>query len=186
MRIIAGTYRSRVLKSLPGDQTRPTADKIKEAIYSRIGPYFDGGVMLDLFGGSGGMGLEALSRGMEHVVFCDHHGLAMKTIKENIRSLDVYDQCTCMKMDYHRALQELSVNKCRFDLIFLDPPYRKQKISEILYFIEQHDLLKENGDIVCESLKEDVFEDTYGSLVKVREITYGITRITYYKRREGE
>ena len=77
----------------------------------------------------------------------------------------MYDQCTCMKMDYHRALQELSVNKCRFDLIFLDPPYRKQKISEILYFIEQHDLLKENGDIVCESLKEDVFEDTYGSLV---------------------
>lgn len=184
MRIVAGTYRSRVLKSLSKDTTRPTLDKVKEAVYSRIGPYFDGGLMLDLFGGSGNMGLEAISRGMDHVIFCDSQAAAQQIIKENIRALQVEKQCTCLKMDYQRALEECVQQNKIFDLIYLDPPYKKQQIAKILMFIDHHQLLKENGDIVCESLKEDIFEERYGNLHKVKEATYGITKITYYQRRD--
>lgn len=183
MRIIAGTYRSRVLKSLTGDQTRPTTDKVKEAIYSRIGPYFDGGIMLDLFGGSGSMGLEAISRGIDEVVFCDQSAKAMQIIKANIAALAVQQQCVCLKMDYQRALQECINQKRSFDIIYLDPPYKKQQIDSILTFIHDHDLVKPKGHVICESLKEDMFEDTYGDIIKVKETTYGITRITYYQRR---
>ena len=181
MRIVAGEYRSRIIKAVPGDGTRPTTDKIKEAIFSRIGPYFHGGMMLDLFGGSGNMGLEAISRGIQKVYFVDHHALAIKTIKENVTSLQVEKQCMIWKMDYKKALQQAYEHKLCFDIIFLDPPYRKQQISSILTFIDEHQLLRENGQIICESLKEDIFEDTYQNFEKVKDSTYGITRITYYE-----
>lgn len=185
MRIVAGTYRSRVLKSLSGEMTRPTLDKVKEAVFSRIGPYFNGGNMLDLFGGSGNMGLEAISRGMKHVIFCDSKGLAQQIMKENIRLLGVDQQCTCLKMDYQSALKHCVKQQETFDFIYLDPPYKKQQIANILIFLDENQLVKPSGNIVCESLKEDVFEDSYGSLYKVKEATYGITKITYYQRRDN-
>lgn len=182
MRIVAGEFRSRVIKAVEGDATRPTTDKVKEAIFSRIGPYFDGGIMLDLFGGSGNMGLEALSRGMDEVYFCDSSYKAISTIKQNVASLGVEARCHITKADYQGMLKRMAQAGTRFDLIYLDPPYRKQQIHNILNFIHEHNLLQEHGDIVCESLKEDVFEEEYGALHKVKDVTYGITRITYYTR----
>lgn len=182
MRIVAGVYRSRVIKPVPGTSTRPTSDKIKEAIYSRIGPYFEEGLMLDLFGGSGNMGLEAISRGISHVYFCDSANASVKTIKENAKTLGVEKQCTITRCDYMVMLEMCAKEQHVFDLIYLDPPYKKQQIAKILNFIDEHGLLSEDGNVVCESLKEDDFEETYGQLKKVKDTTYGITRITYYKR----
>lgn len=182
MRIVAGTFRSRGIKAVDGDSTRPTTDKVKEAIFSRIGPYFDGGVMLDLFGGSGNMGLEALSRGMDTIYFSDVSHKAIATIKENIRTLGVESHCIVRKTDFMQMLSMCAKDGVQFDLIYLDPPYKKQQIAKILQYIEEQNLLKESGDIICESLKEDDFADTYGSLYKVKDTTYGITRITYYTR----
>lgn len=182
MRIVAGTYRSRVIQAVEGNTTRPTTDKIKEAIFSRIGPYFDGGDMLDLFGGSGNMSLEAISRGIEHSILCDINYKAITTMKKNCESLGVIKQCSIWKMDFKRALVKATQENMMFDLIFLDPPYKKQQIKEILEYINEHNIAKENGDIVCESLKEDEFPETVGNLMKVKDVTYGITRITYYKR----
>lgn len=182
MRIVAGAYRSRVIEAVPGDSTRPTQAKIKEAVFSRIGPYFDGGIMLDLFAGSGNMGFEALSRGMNQVVFCDCNYRAVQTIKANMQALKVNSQCTVIKTDYEQLLKRLAQKQQSFDLIYLDPPYRKQRIHEILTYIDQNDLLKENGNIVCESLKEDSFAESYGKLYQVKNVDYGITKITYYKR----
>lgn len=182
MRIVAGSFRSRTIKAVEGTTTRPTTDKIKEAIYSRIGPYFDDGIMLDLFAGSGNMGFEALSRGMDEVYFCDMNRKAILTIKENAQSLDVLSKCHILKSDYKAMLKQCANDKKQFSLIFLDPPYKKQQIDEILSFIAQHSLLMKNGDIVCESLKEDTFQDAYGEIEKVKDVTYGITRITYYTR----
>ena len=182
MRIVAGEYRTRVIKPVEGDGTRPTSDKIKEAIFSRIGPYFDGGTMLDLFGGSGNMGLEAISRGIDHVYFSDDAMPAIQTIRANVKTLGVDKQCDIIRCDYMRMLETCANEQIRFDLIYLDPPYKKQQIANILMFIEEHALLKEQGTIVCESLKEDEFAETYGTLYKVKEKTYGITRISYYTR----
>ncbi|WP_416325858.1 16S rRNA (guanine(966)-N(2))-methyltransferase RsmD [[Eubacterium] hominis] len=183
MRIVAGEFRSRVIRAVDGTGTRPTTDKVKEAIFSRIGPYFDGGVMLDLFGGSGNMSLEAISRGMEKSIINDKDGKAIRTIKENVKSLGVEKRCVIMKMDYHRVLEEMKSQKQSFDLVFLDPPYKKQQIHEILTLLDEYDLVNEQGDVVCESQKEDVFEDQIGCFEKRKDVTYGITRITYYKKR---
>lgn len=182
MRIVAGEFRSRVIQAVPGDGTRPTSDKIKGAIFSRIGPYFQGGEMLDLFGGSGNMGFEALSRGIQDVYTCDVSAKAIATIKANAKALAVTQRCHPYKMDFQTMLQTMADQHRQFDLIYLDPPYQKQQIDAILSFIDAHDLLKEGGDIVCESLCEDCFQASYGKLYKVKEATYRITRITYYTR----
>lgn len=184
MRIVAGRLRSRKIQAVSGDSTRPTGDKIKGAIYSRLGPYFTGGIMLDLFGGSGNMGLEALSRGFDEVYFCDRNPKAIATIQANAQDLKVAAQCHIMKKDYRQMLREMNDQKICFDLIYLDPPYRDQRIDEILQYIAAHRLLKPQGDIVCESRKEDVFLDQYEDIVKRKEVTYGITKITYYTRSE--
>ena len=139
MRIVAGEFRSRVIRAVDGTGTRPTTDKVKEAIFSRIGPYFDGGVMLDLFGGSGNMSLEAISRGMEKSIINDKDGKAIRTIKENVKSLGVEKRCVIMKMDYHRVLEEMKSQKQSFDLVFLDPPYKKQQIHEILTLLDEYE-----------------------------------------------
>lgn len=184
MRIVAGKFGSRVIQAVEGQTTRPTTDKVKEAVFSRIGPYFDGGSILDLFAGSGSISLEAISRGMEHAVLVDMNGKAISTITSNIKALGVRDACTVLKMDYKTALHKLGEQKQSFDVVFLDPPYKKQQISSILRYLDEHDMVNENGDVICESLKEDIFEDTVGSLQKVKDVTYGITRITYYRKRQ--
>ncbi|KGJ53431.1 rRNA methyltransferase [[Clostridium] innocuum] len=182
MRIVAGEFRSRVISAVEGNTTRPTTDKIKEAVFSRIGPYFDGGNMLDLFGGSGNMSLEAISRGMEHALVCDVSYAAVSTIRKNVKTLDVASRVTIWKMDYRQVLAKASQEQRTFDLVYLDPPYKKQQILHILQYLDTHDLVNELGDIVCESLKEDEFPDQVGALHKVKDVTYGITRITYYRK----
>jgi 16S rRNA (guanine966-N2)-methyltransferase len=177
MRIVAGEFRSRVISAVEGNTTRPTTDKIKEAVFSRIGPYFDGGNMLDLFGGSGNMSLEAISRGMEHALVCDVSHAAVSTIRKNVKTLDVASRVTIWKMDYRQVLAKASQEQRTFDLVYLDPPYKKQQILHILQYLDTHDLVNELGDIVCESLKEDEFPDQVGALHKVKDVTYGITRI---------
>lgn len=182
MRIVAGTFRSRTIKSVPGDATRPTTDKIKEAIFSRIGPYFDGGVMLDLFGGSGNMGFEAISRGMDEVWFSDCSAQAIQVIKSNSRQLQCDNQCHIIKADYHVMLKRMAQEQRCFDLIYLDPPYRKQRIDEIVAYISTHLLLVPGGSLIAESSREDAFNESYGDIKKIKEATYGITKITYYQR----
>lgn len=182
MRIVAGEFRSRNIQAVPGDTTRPTSDKIKGAIFSRIGPYFDGGILLDLFGGSGNIGFEALSRGIKEVYTCDCNAKAIATMKANAAALQVEKRCYIRKCDAWTLLKALAQEQKQFDLIYLDPPYRKQENDEMIMFIAQHGLLKPQGDLVCESLCEDVFQENYGDIYKVKEATYRLTRITYYTR----
>ena len=182
MRIVAGKYRSRVIDGVDGVSTRPTLDKVKEAIFSRVGPYFDGGEMLDLFGGSGNVSLEAISRGMGHSLLCDNNFKAISTIKKNVKTLGCQDQVDIWKMDFKKALQQAYEMGKKFDFVYLDPPYKKQQIDWILTFLTDHDMLADGCDVVCESLKEDTFEMVYGSLEQKKDVIYGITRITYYKK----
>ncbi len=184
MRIVAGKFGSRVIDSVEGNSTRPTLDKVKGAIFSRIGPYFDGGCMLDLFAGSGNISFEAISRGMAKSYMCDSNYKAITTIKKNAKTLGLKDECVILKMDFKQALKHVASLDLKFDLIYLDPPYLKQEIDFILNFISTNNLLSDNGVVVCESLKEDSFLDNYADLIKVKEAIYGITKITYYERDE--
>lgn len=184
MRIISGKFGSRSIAAVPGTSTRPTTDKVKEAIFSRIGPYFEGGEMLDLFAGSGAMSLEAISRGMSYSTLVDKDFKACRTIKANFISLDVQSY-TLFRQDVFLVLKKLAEARKQFDLIFMDPPYARQKITEILTLIDQYELLKENGDVVCECASQDELPEQVASLKQVKTVTYGITRITYF-RKEGK
>src|SRR5690625_4867518 len=123
MRVIAGDFKGSRLQSVPGTKTRPTSDKIKEAIFNIIGPFFAGGMCLDLFAGSGSLGLEALSRGMEKVVFVDKNKQAIKCINRNIEHVKAIDKVKVLRMDAFKAINFLANKQHKFDLIILDPPY---------------------------------------------------------------
>src|SRR5690348_8883448 len=124
MRVIAGEYKGRRLKAVPGQNTRPTTDKVKESMFNIIGPYFEGGMALDLFAGTGGLGIEALSRGIVKAVFIEKDYKAISVIRENIQMLGLEPRVEISKNDAKRALDTLAERGVRFDLVFLDPPYK--------------------------------------------------------------
>ncbi|MBB5182031.1 16S rRNA (guanine(966)-N(2))-methyltransferase RsmD [Catenisphaera adipataccumulans] len=176
MRIIAGKYRSRRLESVPGQATRPTADKIKGAVFSSLGPI--SGRFLDCYAGTGNMALEALSRGMDHVVLVDRDRKAVRTIKKNIASLQAQDACEVYQGDIFMILPQLPA----FDVVYIDPPYAKQRNVELLAKLSDH--VADKGRVVIESLPEDVLPERCSGFVKYKEKTYRACKITYY-RKEG-
>ena len=123
MRVIAGIHKSKALESLEGRNTRPTMDKVKEGIFNSL--HEVSGLGLDLFAGSGALGIEALSRGMEKVIFVDQNFKAVKVIKSNLKQLDLMSQSEVYKNNADRALKALANRDIQFDYIFLDPPYKK-------------------------------------------------------------
>lgn len=137
MRVISGKFKGRLIHKVPSSNTRPTSDKIKEAIFHIMGPYFNGGHAIDLFAGSGALGIEAISRGVESVTFIDRSNEAIKTIKKNVKSLHIEDCTFIYRNDAFRALSILSRKNKKFDLIFIDPPYEPTNYSAILEQIQQ-------------------------------------------------
>ena len=158
MRVIAGKFKSRQLKSVDSKLTRPTTDKNKENLFNIIGPFFNGGVCLDLFGGSGGLGIEAISRGMDELYSVDKQYKAFATIKENIQTLKIQDVAHVYKMDYQKALQQFANENIQFDLVFLDPPYGLKISQKILDFLVKNCMLKQGCLLVIEDLNEEVIE----------------------------
>ena len=175
MRVIAGIYKKRQLKVPKSHLTRPTTDKNKENLFNMIGPYFDGGVVLDLFGGSGGLGIEALSRGCDYLYSVDHQYEAFQTIKENIASLKI-DNAKVLKMDYKKALRYFYEHHIVFDYVFLDPPYGKGFVDGIIDELIEHEMLHDQAYLIVEELKEFQIKERDGlELIKRKE--YGITAI---------
>ena len=179
MRIIAGIHRSRSLESVCGEVTRPTSDKIKEAVYSSIGPYFEGGVILDVFGGSGAVALEAISRGMEKAYIIDDNFAAIQVIKRNVAILKEEKRVEVIKTHYRNALKRLM--DMRFDIIYLDPPYAMEVYDEIITFIVNEKMLNPTGILICESRNDLQMKNQYGNLKKTKEKEYRLTKITYFK-----
>lgn len=182
MRIIAGEFASRKLETKKGTSTRPTLDKVKEAVFSSLGSYFDGGAVLDLYGGSGAIGLEALSRGMEEAYFSDIDKNAVMIIKKNIASLHAEERCRVYCASDFKMLALMKEAGKKFDLVYLDPPYAKQKNHKILEFLDQNDMLADKANVVIESLQEeDHHYDDFTHIHYHKEAVYGIMKITYYK-----
>ncbi len=175
MRVIAGKCKGRPLKAVPGMNTRPTTDKIKESIFNMIGPYFDGGEGLDLFGGSGGLGLEGLSRGLAKVIFVDRDRKAVDVIKQNIKFCGFEDQTEVFCNDANRALKAIIKRELKFSHIFLDPPYKLKELEAIIAEIDKAKLLTEDGKIIAEHGIELVLPETIGGLHLQRREVYGST-----------
>lgn len=181
MRVISGTQKGISLKAVPGNSTRPTTDKVKESIFNMIGPYFSDGIGLDLYAGSGGLGIEALSRGFSKMIFVDRDMKAIQTVKSNLAACRFSDQCEVYRNDAERALKAVAKRGLVFDGIFLDPPYAKQQLERLLQRIDEQELLKRNGFIVCEHGSDHTLSEEIGRLRQVRVETYGIIRVSIFK-----
>ena len=150
MRIISGTARGTKLYTLNGDEvTRPTLDRIKEPLFNILQFKFDGAICLDLFAGSGALGLEAISRGASKSYFCEINKYAANVIEKNIEKTKTSDKAILIKKDFEQALEELKKEK--FDIVFLDPPYKTDLIYKSLKKILELKLLKEDATIVAET-----------------------------------
>lgn len=182
MRIIAGKHRSRVLKTLEGMQTRPMMDRMKESVFNTIGPYFEEDEVLDLFGGSGALTLESISRGAKHSYIVDINPSAIKIIEQNVKSLNEEDHVTILSMDYKLALKRL-VGK-QFDLIFLDPPYRLAIVNDILQELMEKNMLKDSCFIVCQYVKGNATIVQDLSLIK--NYCYGNSEVAIYQYQSRE
>ena len=145
MKIVSGIYGGRPLKTLEGKTTRPTSDKVRGAIFNMIGPYFEGGRVLDLYAGSGGLSIEAVSRGMSSAVLVERDRKAQAIVAENIQMTKEVGKFQLLKMDAERALEQVSGE---FDLIFLDPPYAKEQIVADIEKMDEKELFSDRKSVV--------------------------------------
>ena len=159
MRIIAGKYRGSKLNTLEGLKTRPTLDGTKEAIFSSLGGYIPGFVVLDIFGGSGALSLESLSRGAVKAYIIDNNIDAINIIKGNAAKLKVGSELVVYHSEYKNVLDKLK--HVKFDLVFIDPPFKLKVIDELISYLINNDMIAEGGYIMAEYPMEDVVEKHY-------------------------
>lgn len=170
MRVIAGMYRHRKITWPSDSSIRPTKDRIKEAIFSAIGDV-EGKYFLDLYAGSGAIGIEALSRGASHCVFVDNNPNAIKTVKLNLETLGISrESYSVFGGSDFEMLSNLTLNKDVFDIIFIDPPYEKGEYEKIIDFIILNNLISEKGIIILESNKEIIIDYDFS---KIKKYKYG-------------
>lgn len=179
MRVIAGTYRSRMLKEVPLESTRSTKDRVKESIFNSIQPHLYERSVLDLFAGSGALGIEALSRGADHCLFNELNKIAYSILQDNVNTLGIKD-CTLTNQDYVDCL--ISTQE-QFDIILLDPPYDMDVIPNILSLIVKKNLLKDGGIIVCLYAKNNSLQVENDDIIEYKKKTIGVTNVSYMKWR---
>ena len=193
MRVIAGSARRLLLKTPAGTNTRPTTDRIKETLFNMLQRELGGRVFLDLFAGSGGIGIEALSRGARHACFADSSREAIACVRENLTHTKLADRATVYAMDAGAALSRMSDEKRKFDIVFLDPPYGKGLEFEALSLLRRYGLLAEDATVIVETAlevtkrpnKEAADHPGEGSAMsnidRMEELGYRITRMKEYK-----
>jgi len=179
MRVISGLFKGRIIKGFDIDGTRPTMDRVKESIFSTIQNYIDESVTLDLFSGSGNLGIEALSNGSKTCYFVDNNKIAVKTINDNLKSLNI-DNGIVILNDYKDALNSFKEKNIKFDLIFLDPPYKLDAIDYVVKYVLDNDLINKNGLIICEF--ENDIKKEYDGLELYKDKKYGYKKVIIFKR----
>lgn len=183
MRIIAGTARGKPLHTPPGLHTRPTTDRVKESVFNIIQFRMQGARVLDLFAGSGQLGLECLSRGAEKCLFCDNDRAALQAVRKNIALCGMEGKSTVFAGDWRSAVAQSG--RAAFDVILLDPPYGGKILNEAIEEILLFDILAARGIIVCESAREDVIAPPAAPYAIHRRYRYGATAITTLTRDEA-
>lgn len=179
MRVITGTARGRRLETLEGEDVRPTTDRIKEAVFSIIQFETEGRIFLDLFAGSGQMGIEALSRGAKQAYFADSAKKSIETVKRNLKATGLQANAKVAQTDFHSFLSMLPV---KADIAFLDPPYRTGILQEALALTAPH--MRETGVMIAENPLEEPLAESYGDFVRDRQYRYGKIKITTFRHKD--
>lgn len=179
MRVITGTARGKRLRELPGMDTRPTTDRVKEGLFNIIQFDIEGRRVLDLFAGTGQLGIETLSRGAAHCDFVDSAPAAMKVIRDNVADCGLSDRATFHQKDFGAFL---SRGAGRYDLVFVDPPYASGNLERALETIAAIDIINGNGIIVCETPADHPLPELPGLFEKSRDYRYGKIKLVLYRR----
>jgi 16S rRNA (guanine966-N2)-methyltransferase len=188
MRIIAGKFRSRQLKSIKGMALRPTSDKLRETLFNILGELIVDARFMDLFAGTGAVGIEALSRGAREAIFVEKHPPTAALIKKNLESLDIRSGVRVVTSDALKALERLAeepaVKNARVDLLFFDPPYAEtDEYKAVLAFLGVAKLLAENAVVIAEHQRSLDLPETSGNLERVRVLRQGDAALTFYRFR---
>lgn len=191
VRVITGAAKGRPLKTVKGREVRPTSDRVKESLFNVIGPRVADAVFLDLFAGSGAVGIEALSRGAARCVFVELMSPHLKVVEENLAVTGLGDRAELLRRDARAAAVDLGNRNRKFDLIFVDPPYGQELVPASLELIAEHALLHDGGWVICEHHKKDSVpaevtgSTSAGSLTKFRELVFGETVLSLYRENNG-
>jgi len=191
MRIITGSAKGTKLKTpRDSDLIRPTADRVKESVFNVLGPRVLGAKVLDLFAGTGNLGLEALSRGAKNAIFVDRSNLSVGLIRENAARTKLTDRVTIYRGDVLRILDKLAGSGDSFDLIFCDPPYNKGLVAAVLAKVDQTALLAVDGIMIVEHSHQEAVKDEWDRLSLSRTLRYGDTLVSIFttkqhKQQEG-
>jgi len=188
MRIIAGKFRRRVLKSTKGMALRPTSDKLRETLFNVLGDLVVDARFMDLFAGTGAVGIEALSRGAREAIFVEKHPPTAALIKENLEALDIRTGARVVTSDALKALERIAGEPAekiaRIDILFLDPPYAKtHQYKTVLAFLGGANLLAENAVVIAEHQRSLDLPETSGNLERVRVLRQGDAALTFYRFR---
>lgn len=186
MRVIGGSAKRLQLKTLEGNSTRPTTDRIKETLFNMISPYLYDCMFLDLFSGSGGIGIEALSRGAREAVLVDDNPKAMACIRENLKHTHLEHRAVTMAADVMTALRQMEGTRT-FDYIFMDPPYNQLLEKKVLEYLAESNLVSEESVIIVEASKETDFDyvESFGfSVLKKKEYKTNLHLFLVPERRE--
>jgi 16S rRNA (guanine966-N2)-methyltransferase len=186
MRIIAGTYRSRILKSLKGQALRATSDRLRETLFNVLGAGISNSRFLDIFAGTGAVGIEALSRGASHATFIENHAPSATLIRKNLASLKINSGITIIRADALCALEtlEAKINSDApgYDYIFVDPPYAAvADYSHVVQYLGASRLLDNNGILIVEHRKTFSLPDSVGSLGRLRLLRQGDAALSFYR-----
>ncbi|HEY6547660.1 MAG TPA: 16S rRNA (guanine(966)-N(2))-methyltransferase RsmD [Vicinamibacteria bacterium] len=180
-RIIAGSNKGRRLKAPKGLATRPTGARVRQTLFDILAPRMAGCRFLDAFAGSGGIGLEALSRGAARVVFVDDSAPAVEAVRENVALLRGAGEAQVFRQDARLALPALADKGVRFDVIYLDPPYESDLYEPLLQLCGQAGLLEKEGLVVAEHFHKRLLPETIGRLLLAREVRVGDHRLSFYR-----
>jgi 16S rRNA (guanine(966)-N(2))-methyltransferase RsmD len=183
IRIIAGRFRSRKLKTLPGNRTRPTSDRLRETLFNVIGPKIEGALFLDCYAGSGAVGVEAISRGAKKACFIEAKTEAVQVILGNIESLEISynEEAEVFSLGVTRAFKALETQNVRFDIVFIDPPYdATDEYDRALQWLGTGTLLAPDALVIAEHVKRHTLAEAYGSLHCSRTLTQGDATLSFF------
>ena len=178
MRVISGLYKGRVLDGFDIDGTRPTQDRVKESLFGSIQDYIEDSVVLDLFAGSGNLGIEALSNGAKECYFVDNNKIAINTINNNLNKIGI--SSNLLNKDFKDALEYFKDNNIKFDLVFLDPPYKDDYIDYSINYLLDNNLLNDKSIVVAEF--ENNIKTDYELLTIKKEKKFGYKKIVIFKK----
>lgn len=180
VRVIAGTAKGHKLKSLEGRSARPTADRVKESLFNILMPVTAGAIFLDLFAGTGSVGIEALSRGARAATFVDENQCCIEIIKDNLAHTKLAGNADVIRGNAFDAIQMMASKGCKYDIIFIDPPYGVGIPDRILGDISRLGILNENGIIIVEKSRKDNIGRQFGNIILKDVRRYGDTELVFY------